>query len=98
MLIKPRSSISSKSKCSQNCEILPALFQRRISAFRGDNVRYTTNETFSNVGGLSLLKDWLQKRVVAFTDQARAFGLPPPKGILMLGVQGCFIRRNDSHS
>ena len=50
---------------------------------------YQTEETFAHVGGLSVLKDWLQKRVVAFTDQARAFGLPPPKGILMLGVQGC---------
>ena len=48
-----------------------------------------TTESFSNVGGLSVLKEWLQKRAVAFTDQARAFGLPAPKGILMLGVQGC---------
>jgi ATP-dependent 26S proteasome regulatory subunit len=50
---------------------------------------YDTKETFSNVGGLAVLKEWLQKRVVAFTDEARAFGLPAPKGILMLGVQGC---------
>ncbi|PYK99930.1 MAG: ATPase [Verrucomicrobia bacterium] len=50
---------------------------------------YATNETFSSVGGLAVLKDWLQKRAVAFTDEARAFGLPAPKGILMLGVQGC---------
>jgi ATP-dependent 26S proteasome regulatory subunit len=50
---------------------------------------YATNETFSHVGGLSVLKDWLQKRAVAFTAEARAFGLPAPKGILMLGVQGC---------
>ncbi|HYT60198.1 MAG TPA: AAA family ATPase [Haliangiales bacterium] len=50
---------------------------------------YATDETFSNVGGLAVLKEWLQKRAVAFTDEARAFGLPPPKGILMLGVQGC---------
>lgn len=50
---------------------------------------YATHETFSHVGGLSVLKDWLQKRAVAFTDEARAFGLPAPKGILMLGVQGC---------
>jgi SpoVK/Ycf46/Vps4 family AAA+-type ATPase len=35
------------------------------------------------------LKDWLNKRAVAFTDEARAFGLPAPKGILLLGVQGC---------
>jgi ATP-dependent 26S proteasome regulatory subunit len=50
---------------------------------------YTTEESFSRVGGLAVLKDWLQKRAVAFTDGARAFGLPAPKGILMLGVQGC---------
>ncbi len=50
---------------------------------------YATDETFSNVGGLAVLKEWLQKRAVAFTDEARAFGLPSPKGILMLGVQGC---------
>jgi AAA+ superfamily predicted ATPase len=50
---------------------------------------YATEETFSNVGGLTVLKDWLNKRAVAFTNEARAFGLPPPKGILMLGVQGC---------
>ncbi len=50
---------------------------------------YATDESFSKVGGLAVLKDWLQKRAVAFTDEARAFGLPAPKGILLLGVQGC---------
>jgi len=50
---------------------------------------YATNETFSHVGGLSVLKDWLQKRAITFTDEARNFGLPAPKGILILGVQGC---------
>jgi hypothetical protein len=50
---------------------------------------YPANEEFSNVGGLTVLKDWLTKRAIAFTDEARAFGLPAPKGILLLGVQGC---------
>jgi ATP-dependent 26S proteasome regulatory subunit len=50
---------------------------------------YASHETFSHVGGLSNLKDWLQKRTVAFTERARAFGLPVPKGVLLLGVQGC---------
>ena len=50
---------------------------------------YATNEDFANVGGLAVLKDWLNKRAVAFTEEARAFGLPSPKGILLLGVQGC---------
>src|ERR1035438_10079250 len=50
---------------------------------------YATEEDFASVGGLAVLKDWLNKRSVAFTDEARAFGLPAPKGILLLGVQGC---------
>jgi len=50
---------------------------------------YPTTEGFSQVGGLAVLKDWLNKRAAAFTDEARAFGLPAPRGILILGVQGC---------
>jgi SpoVK/Ycf46/Vps4 family AAA+-type ATPase len=50
---------------------------------------YAAEEDFGSVGGLTVLKDWLNKRAVAFTDEARAFGLPAPKGILLLGVQGC---------
>jgi adenylate kinase family enzyme len=50
---------------------------------------YATNENFNHIGGLTVLKDWLGKRALAFSNEARAFGLPPPKGILMLGVQGC---------
>jgi hypothetical protein len=49
----------------------------------------STAESFANLGGLAVLKDWLNKRSVAFTAEARTFGLPAPKGILMLGVQGC---------
>ena len=42
-----------------------------------------------SVGGLSGLKSWVQKRTLAFTQEARDFGLPAPRGILLLGVQGC---------
>jgi SpoVK/Ycf46/Vps4 family AAA+-type ATPase len=50
---------------------------------------YAAEEDFRSVGGLGVLKDWLNKRAVAFTAEAHAFGLPPPKGVLLLGVQGC---------
>ena len=50
---------------------------------------YATDENFEHVGGLAVLKDWLNKRVVAFSNEAREFGLPAPKGVLLLGVQGC---------
>ncbi|WP_291177933.1 AAA family ATPase [Gimesia sp.] len=48
-----------------------------------------TKEKFNNVAGLENLKDWLSKRAIAFTDKARKFGLPSPRGVLLLGVQGC---------
>jgi hypothetical protein len=41
------------------------------------------------VGGLGELKRWLAERRRAFTDEARSFGLPVPRGLLLLGVQGC---------
>ena len=42
-----------------------------------------------DVGGLGELKGWLADRRRAFTDEARQFGLPVPRGLLLLGVQGC---------
>ena len=50
---------------------------------------YASSEQMGSVGGLEILKEWLRKRVRAFGDDARAFGLPEPKGILLVGVQGC---------
>lgn len=46
-------------------------------------------EDFGGIGGLDQLKEWLAKRQEGFTKRARDFGLPAPKGVLMLGVQGC---------
>jgi ATP-dependent 26S proteasome regulatory subunit len=50
---------------------------------------YSAEETLSDVGGLDLLKQWLARRTNAFSEAARQFGLPEPKGLLLLGVQGC---------
>lgn len=50
---------------------------------------YPAQSHLTDVGGMELLKDWLEKRSSSFTDKAREFGIPAPKGILILGVQGC---------
>ncbi len=50
---------------------------------------YPAEEDLTEVGGLDNLKAWLRKRALAFTREAREFGLPPPKGVLLTGVQGC---------
>jgi SpoVK/Ycf46/Vps4 family AAA+-type ATPase len=45
-------------------------------------------ETMESVGGLDLLKGWIVKRRHAFTQRARDFGLPAPKGLLIVVVPG----------
>ncbi len=47
------------------------------------------DETIDSVGGLEELKHWLRQRSNAFTERAREYGLPQPKGMLILGVPGC---------
>ncbi|MEM8809460.1 MAG: AAA family ATPase [Cyanobacteria bacterium P01_G01_bin.38] len=49
---------------------------------------YPANEKISDIGGLDNLKDWLLKRGGAFSEQARQYGLPHPRGLLLVGIQG----------
>jgi hypothetical protein len=46
------------------------------------------DEPIGHVGGLGELKLWLKKRQLAFSERARQFGLPEPRGLLLLGVPG----------
>jgi len=48
----------------------------------------SVNEKISNLGGLNNLKDWLNKRKTAFSLQASNYGLPTPRGLLLIGIQG----------
>lgn len=41
------------------------------------------------VGGLENLKAWLMSRAAAYSPQARAYGLPAPRGALIVGISGC---------
>lgn len=48
-----------------------------------------SGESFDQIGGLERLKKWLELRKITFTDKAKKFNLPPPRGVLLLGVPGC---------
>lgn len=48
----------------------------------------TVTEKMSDIGGLENLKKWLQKRVGALSQRAENYGLPAPKGLFLVGVQG----------
>ena len=47
-----------------------------------------TKETLNSIGGLDELKEWLIKRKHAFSQRAIEYGLPTPKGLLILGIAG----------
>jgi SpoVK/Ycf46/Vps4 family AAA+-type ATPase len=49
---------------------------------------YPASEKISDIGGLDNLKDWLLRRGSAFSEQARQYGLPYPRGLLLVGIQG----------
>lgn len=49
---------------------------------------YPTQDSLSSVGGLDNLKDWVRMRQGTFTEEARRYGIPNPKGVLLVGIQG----------
>ena len=49
---------------------------------------YPARETMADIGGLDNLKNWLLRRGGAFSEKARQYGLPHPRGLLLVGIQG----------
>lgn len=55
---------------------------------RGHLEFYQPQQGLNDIGGLERLKEWLERRKSAFTENARDFGLEPPRGIMLLGLPG----------
>ena len=70
---------------------LSALVEEKRQAIRRSRYLefWEAGGSVNQVGGLDALKNWLEARGRGFTDEARQFGLPQPKGLFLLGVQGC---------
>lgn len=64
-------------------------FKRELLQEEGTLEYVRLDDGMAEVGGLENLKAWLRKRRNAFTPEAKRFGLEPPKGIILLGIQGC---------
>lgn len=80
--------VSSKTFDERN---LPTIVAEKKKLIRRSGLLeyYDFSENIGTVGGLDKLKMWLNQRGMAFSQKARDFGLPEPKGIMLLGVQGC---------
>lgn len=68
-------------------DVLDAKRQALRTAGLIETVRRDTS--FGDVAGLKHLRDWIGKRKSAWTPEGQRFGLVPPKGVLITGVQGC---------
>jgi SpoVK/Ycf46/Vps4 family AAA+-type ATPase len=69
---------------------LPLILQRKRELIRAEGLlEFVQAPTdMGQIGGLKRLKVWLAQRERALSDEAKAFGLDAPRGVLMLGVQG----------
>ncbi len=50
---------------------------------------YPAEDNVYELGGFQRLKQWLARAQLGFSEEARELNLTPPRGILMVGVQGC---------
>jgi len=71
--------------------LLDAVLDAKREVLRGDGLLETVRRdaSFADIAGLQRLREWLSKRKSALTPEGQKFGLVPPKGILITGVQGC---------
>lgn len=68
------------------------MFEEKKQIIRKSGIlEYIDNRslTSADVGGLDLLKRWLQIRSLAFSREAKAYGVDTPKGVLLTGIPGC---------
>lgn len=83
------SKIIATYKTIDNNSIAVLLSEKKQIISQTEILEYASvNETVTNLGGLDNLKDWLKKRKTAFGIQASNYGLPTPRGLLLIGIQG----------
>ncbi len=69
---------------------IPLILEEKKQHIRRTEVLefWPSTESIEDIGGLDILKGWLEQRAAAFTSEARDYGLPNPRGILLIGIQG----------
>ena len=83
------SKIIATHKTIDNNSIAILLSEKKQIISQTEILEYTSvDEKITNLGGLDNLKDWLRKRKTAFGIQASNYGLPTPRGLLLVGIQG----------
>jgi hypothetical protein len=70
-------------------DLAEVLEEKRQAIAKSDLLEYCPSSSSpADIGGLESLKHWLEQRRRAFSEEARAYGLPLPRGVLLVGPQG----------
>lgn len=70
-------------------DLAEVLEEKRQAIAKTELLEYCPTEaTPADIGGLDALKHWLEQRRLAFSEEARRYGLPLPRGVLLVGPQG----------
>ena len=81
-------ALTQRGKISKD-DIKDILEEKKQVIARSEILEFVeSNLSQSEIGGLKVLKIWLQQRYRAFSREARDYGLPIPKGVLLVGPQG----------
>ncbi len=74
-----------------DAQVLNDVLDAKRQALRSEGLLETVKRdaSFRDVAGLQRLREWIGKRKSAWTPEGQKFGLIPPKGVLIMGVQGC---------
>jgi ATP-dependent 26S proteasome regulatory subunit len=84
-----RMSVLARGKADAG--LVDAVLETKREALKTEGLIETMRRdaSFVDVAGLRHLRDWIAKRKSALTPEGQRFGLVPPKGVLITGVQGC---------
>lgn len=52
-------------------------------------LEFWSNNKNVEIGGMHTFRDYTKKRLLAFSEKAKEYGLPNPKGVLLVGIPGC---------
>jgi SpoVK/Ycf46/Vps4 family AAA+-type ATPase len=82
-------AIVARLALSPDC-VTDVLEAKKAQLKRSDMLEFVdARDNMASIGGLENLKNWLHQREGVWDARARDFGLEPPKGVIILGVQGC---------
>ena len=83
------SKIIALNKTLDNRSIELILKEKRQIIYQTQILEFCLSEnTISDIGGLKNLKNWLTQRAKSFSNRAKNYGLPAPRGLFLIGMQG----------